>query len=569
MTDLSIIIPSRNEEFLTNTIDNILENIRGNTEVIAILDGYLPMFPIAQNERVNVVLLEESIGQRAATNLGAKLSSSEFIMKCDAHCAFDEGFDVKLMEDCEYDWTVVPAMYNLHAFDWQCDSCGGRAYQGVKPTKCIACGSNSGKFTKKIIWEAKSNPRSEFYYIDSVDLRFKYWRQFKKRPEAQPDLAPTLGNLGACFFMHRDRFFDLGGMDEEHGSWGQFGTEVSLKAWCSGGKQLTNKKTWFAHMFRTGDGFGFPYKLSGKQVREARRYSNDFWRNNKWPLAVRTLDDVIEQFKPVPTWHDDDGERTVEAKEVTEPKKEKKIKVGETKGLVYYTDNQAEERILLAARNQIERSRNGHALVSVSQYPIKFGKNFVMGLERSSLSMFKQILKGIQEIDADIIFLTEHDVLYNSSHFDFTPKRKDVYYYNNNVWKVDASDGKTLHHNKIKQVSALVAYKSLLLEHYERRVEYIEKNGWRRKIGYEPGKKMRHGGLDDYRYRYFSSEYPIIDIKHPNTKTKGRFNLDEYRCKDSIKDSWEISDSVPFWGVTKGRFSEFLRDVITGDIKIG
>jgi glycosyltransferase involved in cell wall biosynthesis len=37
---LSILIPARNEEFLGQTIQNILDNIEANTEVIAVLDGY-------------------------------------------------------------------------------------------------------------------------------------------------------------------------------------------------------------------------------------------------------------------------------------------------------------------------------------------------------------------------------------------------------------------------------------------------------------------------------------------------------------------------------------------------
>jgi hypothetical protein len=31
------------------------------------------------------------------------MSEAKFIMKLDAHCAVDKGFDVKLAEDCEYD----------------------------------------------------------------------------------------------------------------------------------------------------------------------------------------------------------------------------------------------------------------------------------------------------------------------------------------------------------------------------------------------------------------------------------------------------------------------------------
>ena len=50
--------------------------------------------------------------------------------------------------------------------------------------------------------------------------------------------------------------------------------------------------------------------------------------------------------------------------------------------------------------------------------------------------MFKQILAGLEALDTDIVFFCEHDVLYYPSHFDFRPLKKDVIYYNTNVWKV-------------------------------------------------------------------------------------------------------------------------------------
>ena len=37
--DLSILIPARNEQFLKNTVEDILKNKRGNTEIIVGLDG--------------------------------------------------------------------------------------------------------------------------------------------------------------------------------------------------------------------------------------------------------------------------------------------------------------------------------------------------------------------------------------------------------------------------------------------------------------------------------------------------------------------------------------------------
>lgn len=105
MADLSILIPARNEMFLKQTIDDILKNIEGDTEVIAVLDGAWADPPIPQNERVTVVYNNQSIGQRAATNQAAKLSKAKYVMKCDAHCAFDKGFDVKMMNEMHDDWS--------------------------------------------------------------------------------------------------------------------------------------------------------------------------------------------------------------------------------------------------------------------------------------------------------------------------------------------------------------------------------------------------------------------------------------------------------------------------------
>ncbi|GAG18954.1 unnamed protein product, partial [marine sediment metagenome] len=87
--DLSILIPARNEEFLANTVGDILDNIQGDTEVIVVCDGNWPDPPVPDDPRVTLVYHSESIGQRAATNEAARLSKAKFLMKCDAHCAFD------------------------------------------------------------------------------------------------------------------------------------------------------------------------------------------------------------------------------------------------------------------------------------------------------------------------------------------------------------------------------------------------------------------------------------------------------------------------------------------------
>jgi len=300
MPDLSVIIPARNEEFLQATLDDINANMRGDTEIIAILDGYWPDPGIPDHPRITLIHHTEPVGQRAAVNEGARLSSAKYIMKADAHCAFDEGFDIKLMADCDPDWTVIPRMYNLHVFDWKCKKCGKTWYQGPKPERCDDCGLEDG-ISKAMIWRPRRKRRTDFAMFDS-EMKFDYWKSYEKRPESQGDICDVMSSVGACFFMERERFWQLDGLDEQHGSWGQLGTEVACKAWLSGGRQVVNKKTWFAHMFRTKKDFSFPYQIKYSDQEAARAYSRKLWLGDKWENQVRPLSWLVEKFSPVPTW---------------------------------------------------------------------------------------------------------------------------------------------------------------------------------------------------------------------------------------------------------------------------
>lgn len=303
MKDLSIIIPARNEIFLEKTINNILENIEADTEIIVILDGYWPEPSIKDHEKVIFIHYTNPIGQRAAINKGVNLSNAKYIMKLDAHCALDKGFDKKLIEIGEYNNTIIPLMYNLHAFDWQCIKCGHRIYQGPKPEKCEKC-ENISEFKIKIVWQPRWNRVTYSWRFDK-NMQFQYWLDHRKRPEThRGNFIETLSFVGACWFMNRERYLEIEGLDEKHGFWGQVGTEIACKTWLSGGKLLTYKKTWFSHMFRTRKGFSFPYHMTVRQVNKARNYSKDLWLNDKWHKAIYPLSWLIDKFAPVPDWHE-------------------------------------------------------------------------------------------------------------------------------------------------------------------------------------------------------------------------------------------------------------------------
>lgn len=572
--DLSVIIPARNEMFLKHTIDHVLANARANTEVIAICDGNWPLEAIPDHPQVRMVYHPTSIGQRAATNEGARISDATYIMKLDAHCAVDEGFDVKLMAHCEYDWTVIPRMYNLHAFDRVCRACGHRAYQG--PTVCEKCESTD--IEREIVWKPRLSRMTDFARFDKT-LHFQYWGAYKTRDAAQGDIADTMSSVGACFFMHRQRFWDLGGLDEAHGSWGQFGVEVACKAFLSGGRHVVNKTTWFAHMFRTqGGDFGFPYPISGRQVERARQYSRDLWQNNKWPLATRKFQDLIDFYAPIPDWHEDvpsqvgpavkDRTETVAtvkksaapatpAIEVTPIAQQTPVPAlaNPTKGILYYTDNRL-DGTAIGMSVQYQLLQSDLPITSVSLKPIEFGSNLVLPLERGYLTMARQILAGLEAMTTDVVFFCEHDVLYHPTHFAYTPADRNVYYYNLNVWKVNAQTGHAVTYIT-KQLSGLCAYRDRLLAHYRERVRRIETEGFSRKMGFEPGSHGRAERVDDFPSDVWRSEFPNIDIRHDKNLTESRWSQEQFRNKRSCE-GWTESDRVPGWGKIEGRFDAWL-----------
>lgn len=541
-----MVIPSRNEPWLNHTVEDVLTNLRADTEILVIADGAWPTDGLPVHPRVRVIHHATAIGQRAATNEGVRVSRAKFVMKLDAHCAVDEGFDVKLMARCEPDWTVIPAQWNLHIFDWVC-VCGARSHQGPTPEKCQTCGATEG-FTKDMLWTKRR--LTEFWRFDPT-LRFQYWGALKHRPGVPEDLAETMSCLGACFFMHRARFHELGGFDEAHGSWGQFGTELACKSWLSGGKMMVNRTTWFAHLFRTqGGDFSFPYPLPGSEVEAARAYSRDLWFNNKWPGQKYPLSWLIEKFAPIPDW----PPLPAPVDEPVAPV----VHTGPTKGLVYYTDNRGDETILQSVQARLSKVANGYQVVSASLKPMGFGHNVTVEGERGVLTMFRQILAGLEASDAEIVFLVEHDVLYHPSHFAFTPPRDDRYYYNEHTYKVDADTGQAVFYFT-KQTSGLCAYRSLLLAHYRARIARVEAEGFTRRMGFEPGTHRTPRGIDDVPAERWMSELPNVDIRHGHNLTASRWSQDQFRDPRACL-GWELVDEIPGWGVTKGRFAEFLED---------
>jgi glycosyltransferase involved in cell wall biosynthesis len=478
--DLSILIPARNEDWLAETVKNILENKRGNTEILVGLDGAWANPGIPDHPDVTVVYYPQSIGQRAMTNQLCKLSKAKWVMKLDAHCTLDEGFDVKLLSKTEDDWTIIPALYNLHCFNWKCDKCGNEWYQGAQPKHCQLPNTDGNRpehinpncdgisFTRKVIFKPRLNKRSEFYRFDT-NLHFQYHGARKSQPDSAGDIAETMSAQGSCFMLTRKKYWELNICDETFGSWGQQGTEVACKTWLSGGRLVVNKTTWYSHLFRTQEGFGFPYPQSQSQIEQARAYSKKLFLDNTWEGQVYPLLWLIDKFKPLtnkgnhqaPDWHTEEGKEVYEyvikkADEfygrgmVTTPllnedslggflyKKIHPEDIAPTnedgykflsKGIIYYTDNQLNLKLAHDVQWQLAdiSYHRKMPIISASLKPMDFGKNIVVKGERGYLTMAKQILAALEASTADIIYFCEHDVLYHELTLTSAPCKRIKY----------------------------------------------------------------------------------------------------------------------------------------------
>lgn len=262
---LSIIIPSYKEVFLQKTIDSLFENAEGDIEIIAILDGYWPNPPLENDPRIKIIHYTNRRGLRNAVNMGVAISKGEYLMKIDAHCMFDKGFDTKLLSEIENNWVVIPRRYKLNTEKWE-----------------ICADDPEPIDYEKLIIEPK--------------VRI-YGQQWPNRARQRKDFLIDDNMLfqGSCWVMSRKHFNWLGGLQEEgYGTFVLEPLEIALKTWLGGGRVVVNKKTWYAHQHRR---FGRTHQVHEEDFNSSNAYALDFWLNNKWKDRIHDIDWLINKFQ--------------------------------------------------------------------------------------------------------------------------------------------------------------------------------------------------------------------------------------------------------------------------------
>ena len=286
---VSIIIPSRNEQFLQKTIDDILAKAEGEIEVIAVLDGYQPDPSLKKDSRVRIVHHDKPKGLRLAVNAGVAVAKGKYIMKTDAHCLFDKGFDVKLAADCEKNWVAVPTRKRLDAEKWEVKDVG-------KPDI---------DYLYLSFVDSKSN-----WGVDGPGFAGIKWRQKNHDKALRKDLiVDCMTFQGSCWFMHKTYFYELELLD--HGNYGYFGMEaqeIGFKAWLSGGRVIRNKKTWYAHLHK-GHRYGRGYVIGKGTLVKPTQFANKWIIGEAWHKQTLDLKWLIDKFAPVPEWESCDWEK--------------------------------------------------------------------------------------------------------------------------------------------------------------------------------------------------------------------------------------------------------------------
>ena len=251
---ISVIIPSYKDPLLHKTIQSLLDNANGDIEVIPVIDGYELETPITTDTRVKP-LYQANTGMRGAINAGVKAAKGEYIMRTDEHCCFDEGYDLKLTEELEDNWIVVPRRYFLNTEKWEVMDKAPIDYEKLLIEK------THNKF-HGIPWTNKTNACKDIL-IDE-----------------------TMAMQGSCWIMKKAWWEEvIGELDPTgYGVLYQDSIEMVFKTWQAGGKLMINKKTWYAHKSRE---FPRTHHYSGKDSRAS------------WDYALKThseyYNDVIYQ----------------------------------------------------------------------------------------------------------------------------------------------------------------------------------------------------------------------------------------------------------------------------------
>jgi hypothetical protein len=284
MPRVSVIIPSRNERFLGPTVRDLLAHARGDLEIVVVLDGYWPDEPLPPDRRVKILHRGTAMGMRPAINAAAEVATGDYLLKCDAHTLWAEGYDLQLLDDYhEANWVLTLRRHALDAEAWAIDH-----------------GNPKYPIDYHFLSYPYERPGDE-----TCGLHGTEWRE-RRAARAHVPVDEEMSSQGSAWFMSRAQWRRVGPLDVAHyGTFVQEFQEVGCKTWLGGGAVMVTKNTHYAHLYK-GKRYGRGYIRGPSKDHEGQRFCVDFWMNDRpFPGRTRPLRWLVERFWPVPGWPDD------------------------------------------------------------------------------------------------------------------------------------------------------------------------------------------------------------------------------------------------------------------------
>lgn len=225
--------------------------------------------------------------------------------------------------------------------------------------------------------------------------------------------------------------------------------------------------------------------------------------------------------------------------------------------IIYCSSNREMPEFEQRIRDNILKYCGDIPIISVTQKPIKFGRNICVGSKVgvSGFNFFKQSLIACRYAKTKFVLSCEADTVYPPDYFKFVPEKEDICYRNKNLYVM--GQHRTYFYKKEEgathaQIVGREFYKKTLERLFEGEPEWDYKEEQKN----FPKEKFHKKGEDVFKKQeieFYETENPVIQIKTSQS-------MRNYTNSDRIP-RYEL----PFWGSGKDFRNKFYK-LSTGEI---
>lgn len=213
--------------------------------------------------------------------------------------------------------------------------------------------------------------------------------------------------------------------------------------------------------------------------------------------------------------------------------------------VIYYTSNKEDPVFEQKIRDRIKLAAGDLPIVSVSQQPIDFGHNIVVGdVGASNFNLYRQIQIACENATTPFVVSAEADCVYPPDYFQFIPPQLDECYRNSNIYILHDKEG--FYKKQCSAFSQIVGR-----EYYLDRLKTIFEGmqEWDSSSINWPGEIFKSWTL-------FSTINPCVSFKTGNGLRKFTALVNNTKSKSKATyDKFKSISDIPYWG-----FADDLRE---------